>query len=199
MPEVVPVSANPAWVIESSRINDSCAWTPFKREPDVRPAPWAELQVKPTTRFIRDMSVLRQQPTCDLDLLFVEYWFHRERSPCSFLTPRAVAYRDSERVAMRHVAYGPTDTSTFVPLRHRRPLRVRSVKSLVISEQQAPNAPANRAPAREARREPKNATFGRSGSACCWASLDDPIGAREHRQRDREAQRFGGAQVDDHL
>jgi hypothetical protein len=62
------------------------------------------------------MPVFGQRPTCDLDLLFVEDRFHRERSPSSLLTPSAMAYHHSERVAMRDVMYGPTDTSTFMAL-----------------------------------------------------------------------------------
>lgn len=57
--ELVPVGANPTGVIERSRIDGSYTGSPFKREPDIRPALRTELKVKPTSRFVRDMPVLR--------------------------------------------------------------------------------------------------------------------------------------------
>jgi hypothetical protein len=49
---MVLVSANPTWVIEGTRVDSSYAGPPFERETDIRPASWAELKIKPTTRFV---------------------------------------------------------------------------------------------------------------------------------------------------
>jgi hypothetical protein len=78
VPEVMLVRSKPTRVIECLGVEDSKAWPPLESEADVRSALGAELKIEPPARLVRDMTILRQGPTVDLNLLFVESRYDSE-------------------------------------------------------------------------------------------------------------------------
>src|SRR5690606_16659198 len=104
---------------ECSSIDDSGAGPPLESESDVGSASRAELQVKPAARLVRDMAILRQQPTVELHLVAIEYGLHRERAAGPSLAPGAMANGHSDWITAGRVAYCPAHAPPFMPLRHR--------------------------------------------------------------------------------
>src|SRR5262245_30120572 len=117
--KMVSVGANPAWVVEGSRIDDPYAGTKLQRKPNVRTAFRTKLKIEPASRFVRNVSMLCQGPTRDLDLFLFECRLHRKRRSRPSLTPRAVTDRYADGVAIYYIPHSAADTSTFIPGRHR--------------------------------------------------------------------------------
>lgn len=120
VPYLVAVGADPRGIVERTGRQGAHARHRLQGETEVAAASAAELEVEPSTRFIRDMPVARDALSCDLDLVTVEHGLGAEGRAGTTLAPGAMADRDARRLGGRLESHGAAHAAAR-PLSHCEP------------------------------------------------------------------------------
>jgi hypothetical protein len=107
------------WLIERARRHCANTWDCLQREPEVRTAAWTEVDLQPSARLVRNVTVSRRGNAGERNVPLGKHDLGPERRSGTALTPKAVADRDAVRFSGADIADRTTYTSTGVLSLHR--------------------------------------------------------------------------------